>query len=442
MVSRSFAGIILLDDLRGPAVSNRNRKNGLADYLPAIVEHSAVAGDLNRALKAIRSHLGMDVAFVSEFTEGRRIFRHVDSLEGLSPIQVGDSSPLEEGYCQRVVDGRLPELIPDTAALADAMALPETQAVPIGAHLSVPIRLASGQVYGTFCCFSFAADASLNERDLQMMRVFADLTAFQIDRELVTAVDRKNRLAFINKTIDQQLFSIVYQPIYELGHGRVAGLECLARFSAVPLRSPDEWFLEAADVDMGVELEIAAMRMALTALPLIPADVYLAVNLSPPTIINGDVAVMLKGIPLDRIVLEVTEHESIPAYSELSQSLDPLRRAGLRVAVDDAGAGYASMRHILNLKPNLIKLDMSLTRDIDSDLARQALALALIGFARDTDCQIIAEGVETAGELATLRLLGVTKAQGYLLGRPMPLTSASHLFSKSDTRHAALSNGM
>jgi EAL domain-containing protein (putative c-di-GMP-specific phosphodiesterase class I) len=85
---------------------------------------------------------------------------------------------------------------------------------------------------------------------------------------------------------------------------------------------------------------------------------------------------------------------------------------------------------------------MSLTRDIDSDLARQALALALIGFARDTDCHIIAEGVETAGELATLRLLGVTKAQGYLLGRPMPLTSTSHLFSKSDTRHAALSDGM
>jgi EAL domain-containing protein (putative c-di-GMP-specific phosphodiesterase class I) len=378
----------------------------------------------------------MDVAFVSEFRGGRRHFRHVDAA-GQSPIKAGDSSPLEEGYCQRVIDGRLPELIPDTAAVPEAMALPATTGVPVGAHLSVPIRLSDGRVYGTFCCFSFEPDPSLNDRDLQMMRVFADLTAFHIDRDLKSNGERDELRSRIASVIEQEQFSIVYQPIYDLASNEVAGLECLTRFTIKPPRSPDVWFAEADAAEMGIQLQLATMGMALTAISSIPKAAYLAVNLSPPTILNGEIGPLLMDLPLDRIVLEVTEHESIPTYSELSQALEPLRRAGLRVAVDDAGAGYASMRHILNLRPDFIKLDMSLTRDIDSDAARRALASALLGFARDTGCEIIAEGVETASELATLRLLGVTKAQGYLLGRPMPLQDAANLFRNSSHKRGS-----
>lgn len=145
------------------------------------------AENVGGVLRAVRSHLGMDVGFVSEFVGGQRVFRHVDSSLANPPIQEGGSDPLETGYCQRVVDGRLPELMPDTAAVPAAMALPVTAALPVGAHLSVPIRLRDGSVYGTFCCFSFAPDRTLNERDLATLRAFAELAANWIDERRDTA---------------------------------------------------------------------------------------------------------------------------------------------------------------------------------------------------------------------------------------------------------------
>lgn len=116
---------------------------------------------LQDMLRAIREHLGMDVAFVSEFTAKRRVFRLVDSTYPNQPVKVNGSDPLEESYCQRIVDGRLPELITDASLVPAAMELPVTAALPVGAHLSIPIRLADGSVYGTFCCFSFTPDTTL-----------------------------------------------------------------------------------------------------------------------------------------------------------------------------------------------------------------------------------------------------------------------------------------
>jgi EAL domain-containing protein (putative c-di-GMP-specific phosphodiesterase class I) len=114
----------------------------------------------------------------------------------------------------------------------------------------------------------------------------------------------------------------------------------------------------------------------------------------------------------------MTEHAQVANYDELTAALQPHRTNGLRIAVDDAGAGYASFRHILRLEPELIKLDITITRDADSDPARSALAAALIGFAQNRGSSIVAEGVETAGELHEMRTLGATAAQGYYLGRP------------------------
>ena len=138
---------------------------------------------------------------------------------------------------------------------------------------------------------------------------------------------------------------------------------------------------------------------------------------------------LISRFPLKRIVLEVTEHTSVPDYEKLTAVLQPLWQQGVRIAVDDAGAGYSSLRHILDLQPDLIKLDIGLTRSIDLDPARRALASALIGFARETGSQIIAECVETASELDALRKLGVERAQGYYLGRPMTLANALAVFS-------------
>jgi len=375
----------------------------------------------------------MDVAFLSEFTDGQRVFRHVDSSLENQPVKVGGADPLEASYCQRVVDGRLPELIQDATAVPAAMELPVTRALPVGAHLSVPIKLKDGSVYGTFCCFSFTPDLSLNQRDLGMMRVFADLAADVIERNLEKGKQRDEKAKRIQSVISGDGLSIVYQSIINVAQDKVVGFESLTRFSATPLRGPDVWFNEAASVGMGAQLEMRAVELAMAALDSLPQDVYLSFNVSPEALINGDLRRVLEGMPLERLVLEITEHATIDEYSELTNALAPLRTQGLRLAVDDAGAGFASFRHILRLQPDIIKLDMSLTRDIDTDAARRALASALIRFAHETGSKIVAEGVETASELRVLRSLGVNKAQGYFLGRPAPLANA--LQSSQATRN-------
>ncbi|MDP8970153.1 MAG: EAL domain-containing protein [Actinomycetota bacterium] len=379
----------------------------------------------NDALRAIRIHLGMDVAFISEFTGGERVFRYVDAASEQCPVRVGDADPLEQSYCQRVVDGRLPELIRDAGALPAAAELPVTAELPVGAHLSIPIRLADGRVYGTLCCFSATADDSLNDRDLAMMRVFADLTAAQLDRDLERERREVETVTRLQAAIAGEGVRMVFQPIIDIDSRGPIGFEALARFGSAPSRGPDVWFTEAAALGLAVDLELTAVGLALRDLPRLPAHAYLAVNVSPATAVSGRLDAMLSDVAVHRVVLEITEHHIIDRYDQLEAALAGLRRRGLRIAVDDAGAGYASFRHILRLRPDLIKLDMTLTRDIDRDRPRRALASALISFARDTGSAIVAEGVETAEELRTVRLLGVTAAQGYHVGRPTELSCIS-----------------
>jgi len=127
------------------------------------------------------------------------------------------------------------------------------------------------------------------------------------------------------------------------------------------------------------------------------------------------------------LALEVTEHAPVEDYAVLRDALAPLRKSGIRLAIDDAGAGYSSLQHIIQLRPDIIKLDMSLTKSIDSDQARRALASALTFFAREVGSVIVAEGIETEAELATLQRLDVSRGQGYLLGRPGDLAQAAAL---------------
>jgi EAL domain-containing protein (putative c-di-GMP-specific phosphodiesterase class I) len=393
--------------------------NPLRDLVTPALATSVDSG-IDKMLHAVREHLGMDVAFLAEFRARDRIFRHVDA-KTTAPIQAGDTLTLDKGYCQRVVDGRLPQLIRDAGAHPEAAALPETSAIPIGSHLSVPIRLGDGRIYGTLCCFSFIPDVSLTERDLQIMRVLAELLADQIDQETRAVRLQTQRVDELIALMDRGEPSIVYQPIYDLESRRIAGVEALARFSSAPQVTPDVWFNEASALGIGPKLEACAIRSALSALTTLPKDVYVAVNGSPGFVLSGALPELLQSVDISRVVLELTEHASVTDYRELTDTLAPLRALGLRIAIDDAGAGYASMRHILNIEPNLVKLDISLTRGIDKDRKRRALASALIAFARETDVGIIAEGVETSEELLTLQSLGVKRAQGYYLSRPKPL---------------------
>lgn len=400
----------------------------LGEVLRGVAQDRPQQSLLLKMLRAIRSHLGMDVAFISHFTGGRRIFRFVVSDLDNQPVKEGAGDPLEESYCQRVVDRRLPELIPDASLVPEALDLPVTKALPVGAHLSVPVRLADGTVYGTFCCFSFKPDHSLNERDLSVMRVFADLTSDYIEKDLVESSRRRQVKARIRAVLNGDGLTSVYQPIFDLKTGQPVGFECLSRFSGEPRQGPDVWFAEAASVGLGLELELKAVERAFQAFQALPSHVYLAANLSPDAILSGNLESLLSSMPKDRVVLEITEHVTVTAYEEIAKALHSLRAAGARVAVDDAGAGYASFRHILRLQPHYIKLDRSLISNIETDPARRALAAAFIRFGDETGSKIVAEGVETQAELDALRALGVGKAQGYFFGKPAPLSAAQSLF--------------
>jgi EAL domain-containing protein (putative c-di-GMP-specific phosphodiesterase class I) len=375
-------------------------------------------------LAAVRSHLGMDVAFVSQFEGRRRVFKYVDSAPDARVIEPGQSDPLDDSYCQRVVDGRLPQLIANAQELPAARALPGPQGRPVGAHISVPILLRDGSVYGTLCCFGFEPDSTLRDTHVDLMRVLADVARGFIEREVEAQRAQADKRRRIQSVLEGDALFMVYQPIKDLRSGRIVGLEALARFAAQPTRGPDAWFAEAAQAGLGQDLEIRALEKALRALHAVPHDTYVSCNLSPEVVLRSDLDSVLQGLPLDRVLLEVTEHATVSDYAELARALRPLRERGLRLAVDDAGAGYASFRHILSLDPDVIKLDLSLTRDIDTDPGRRALATALITFAVETGRSLVAEGVETAAELATLRALGVHTVQGYFIGRPSGLDDA------------------
>ena len=157
---------------------------------------------------------------------------------------------------------------------------------------------------------------------------------------------------------------------------------------------------------------------AVKALPEI--DGFLTLNASPATIPTPDFNRLIRGLPIDRVVVEITEHEAVEDYETITSVLKPLRQDGLRVAIDDAGAGFASMQHILAIVPDFIKLDISLVRGIDRHRARQALAASLAAFARKTDATLIAEGIETSEELCCLQDLDIDNGQGYYLSRPEP----------------------
>lgn len=395
----------------------------MADLLAGGVDDAGLAP----VLRIIRRQLGMDIAFVSRFRAVDRVLEHVDA-DGVAPIEAGQTLPLDMGYCLKVVQGELPQLIPDTSTVPAAVAIPETQAIPIGAHVGVPVLLENGDLYGTLCCFSHQPNPSLGDRDMSMLRAFAEVVALHVAKNLAASRQRQRATEAIQAAIAAGAPRIVYQPIYALHARALVGVECLSRFDIEPQRGPDKWFDVARAAGVDLDLELHAIRNALLAIEMFPQAMYLGINSSPELIVSGRLRPLLADLDASRVVLEITEHATVPDYDALIRALRPLRERGVRIAVDDAGAGFASMRHILNLKCEIIKLDMSLTRDIDTDPGRRALARGLISFASDIGSDIIAEGIETRGELEVLRDLGVHKAQGYYLSKPGSMEDALAAF--------------
>lgn len=247
----------------------------------------------------------------------------------------------------------------------------------------------------------------------------------QLGRRERREEEGRRRLERVRAALEPGAIVPVFQPIVDLVSTRVVGYEALSRFQLEPRRGPDAWLAEAAEVGLQEELEYAAIRLATDRFDDLPAGAYLSLNLSPSSCLSQRLEQALLGLPAERVVIEVTENAPVPDYQALRAGLQPLKAIGGRLAIDDAGAGFAGLRHIVRLAPDIIKLDVALTRDIDTDRARRAMAAALVSFAGEMGIVIVAEGIETQAEFDTLRSLGVRYGQGYFLGRPDELPAAS-----------------
>lgn len=377
---------------------------------------------IDRILETCRRHLGMEIAFVGRYVdEDRELMRVSADIE--LPMGSGFREPRENSYCWHILEGRLPEMIQDAADHPFAQTLAITEMLPVGCHLDIPLRLSDGSLFGSFCALSRQPDRTITKRDMGVLQAFAQLAAEHIEATLDDDVRHAALSKRIGETIETGNVTIVHQPIHTLGNGRPVGVECLARFPDAEQRGPDLWFNEAAEIGLGLELELLAVRNALATLPYVPKHCYMTVNASPETVLSGQLEKVLDQGDRKRLVIEITEHHKVVDFARLAQMLDKLKPKA-RIAIDDVGAGYAGLRHIVDLAPDILKLDMSLTRDIHISPARRALTSAMVEFSREIGCVLVAEGIEVRKERETLSRLGVTHGQGYFYSRPLPVVKA------------------
>jgi len=243
--------------------------------------------------------------------------------------------------------------------------------------------------------------------------------------------------AWIEQLVQARDFSLVFQPIFKLETGSLLAAEALVRFSEWGSKRPEAVIAQAHRVGLGVDLEVAIVEAALAHISEMPEDALLSLNAGPTALASGRVTAALEDAEAERVIVELTEQIKVDDYPHLAGSLRALRDTGARFAIDDAGAGFASLMHILKLAPDFIKLDGELIRSIDIDPVRRSLASSLMRFAEETGALIVAECIETAGELQTLRELGVKYGQGFNLARPAPASELPHVLERAAGAFAA-----
>jgi EAL domain-containing protein (putative c-di-GMP-specific phosphodiesterase class I) len=280
---------------------------------------------------------------------------------------------------------------------------------------------------------AFAAEGQAANPDLELLCELFDGSdrevCLEVDGRRVTmppsvrevlerVVDHLRRGGDIRRSLAEVPAAAMLQPVVELRSGAVAGYEALCDLPTRGLPATERWLRDGARFGLVEPFEIGAVELALETLGRLPETAYLSINVSPSTVTSGELTDVLGDAPLERLVLELTEHAPVDNYLSLENALAGLRSRGLRVAVDDAGAGFASFRHILRIHPEMVKLDRSLSRGIDNDAGRRSLVSALVGFTGQTGAVTVAEGVESAAQAACLAGLGVSHGQGWYFGAP------------------------
>ena len=287
----------------------------------------------------------------------------------------------------------------------------------VAAHAYAPI-VADGRLVGLLVVGSADPGALVRLTEwLPGLTEFADIAGAVIGPALIARASRGEAMLAMRSVIDGLAFAPVFQPIVDLRSGAALGFEALTRFDdGTP---PDMAFEAAHQVGLGDELEIAAVRLALEAARALPEGAWLNVNTSP-SVLERSAFRSLVAKSDRELVIEITEHAEVSDYGALRAAFARLDGRA-RLCIDDAGAGFASLRHVVELGPAFVKLDRSLVAGVDRDPARQAAVAGLVHYASVAGVRLVAEGIEEPAELEVLKSLGIVFGQGYLLGRPAPI---------------------
>jgi EAL domain-containing protein (putative c-di-GMP-specific phosphodiesterase class I) len=362
-----------------------------------------------------KESLQLSVAFLSRL-DGTT--QHLDVVESSVPFlfKEGATQKQETTFCQAILDGKLPSVIPNVKDFPEAMKLPAARLPRIRSYVSVPVVLSDGSLYGTFCAAGLTSDKNLTKRDKSLMDVLAHAAAVILEPEVVETSRRHEIETRLRPVIEAGGPLVVLQPIVDLATGYRIGSEALSRFPREWDKAPDVCFAEAHSVGLGDSLELLALERAAEHLTKVSG--YVALNISPATLLTPEATDLLAALPLDRIVLELSEHDAVEDYAALESVLAPLRARGMRLAIDDVGAGFSSLRHIVITAPDVIKLDRSIVDRVTDDHVLRTLVRSLVDFGVGCSARVVAEGVETAEDARTLRELGVHYGQGWHFGRP------------------------
>ncbi|KPM51601.1 diguanylate phosphodiesterase [Frankia sp. R43] len=368
-------------------------------------------------LGVLRRHLAMDVAFLGRLDEQCLLLQVFDGDPAAFGLAPGSTVRRHAALYPTALAHDAPIVIPDTQADRRTAQAPIVQGLGIGSYAAALVYDNDDEVYGLVGCLGRQPRQHLRPRDGQFVDLLA---AFLRDAviDLRRVWESRSHLSrIISDLIDDGGPQIVFQPVVSLADGSIAGVEALSRFPDSH-RDPEGWFKVAAQVGLGTELELAAIRHALTALPGLPPSVALSLNAAPATIASGLLGLLRSFGACDRVIVEITEHEYFSTDPVVMRDIQALRSLGTRIAVDDTGTGYAGLEQLIQLRPEIVKLDYLITHLMDVDPARRAVAAAIVSVAREIGGQVIAEGIESTAELRTATEIGIGFGQGYLLGRP------------------------
>lgn len=383
---------------------------------------SGLCADAVRSLLGIvRGHLGLDVAWLASFHDEAPVLEVVDGPADAIGLTSDVRQALSDAYYRRMTDERLPTIVQDADAGSTLETIPNTGGLKLAAYVAIPVLDQSGAPKGIVCAANREPLHRLTDNDLSIARQAADLIGTLLDSPDSGQTTTPDQRAAIRKMVADNDFHMVFQPIHDVGSGIVIKVEALARFSCPPFR-PDAVIALATQMGLGTILETAILRRVIEMVPQLPEGIVVAANISPRAALVAPWDELLAGVDPSRIILELTEHDAVADYEALDDALQPCRERGIRIAVDDVGAGFSSFSHVLELSPEFIKMDQSITRHIDVDDARRKLAHAIAELAAQMGTTVIAEGVESQGELDTIAAVGIKAAQGFYLSRPRPLS--------------------